>query len=227
MGPVPDPGGAEDVELGHSAQVNAQEVKVDTGQGGILDGGDGSFQLLGIHGDGLRRVDLIIEGILGEDVGSQLLQHTDDLGDSLLGLHEDVGDGLANNGVQGNQNQHGDEAPQAAAGHGHARVLIQLLGQLLLLLGVVGIAALDVLHLRGQAGHAHHALFRLGVDGGQDDLHRQTEDDQSDTVVVGGVVQQSQQPAKGNGDDVAELECENHWLSSLRIGGDQVQGTGS
>ena len=221
MSPVPDPGGAENVELGHSAQIDAQEIEVDTGQSDVLDGGNGGLQLLGVHGDGLGGRDFIVVAVLGEDLGSDFLQNADDLGDRLLRFHQNIGDGLTDNGVQRNQNQHGNEAPQAATGHGHAFVLIQLLGQLILLLGVVGVAALNVLNLGGQTGHTHHALFRFGVDGGQNGLHRQSKDNQGNTIVVGCVVQKRQQPAKGNGDDVAEFECKNHWLSSLENVGKQ------
>lgn len=45
--------------------------------------------------------------------------------------------------------------------------------------------------------------------------HRQGEDNQGGTVVIRKVVQLSQQPAEGDGDNVTEVECENHWLSSL------------
>ena len=88
---------------------------------------------------------------------------------------EHIHNGLTDHGVQGQQQQHGHKAPQAAAAHGHALFLVQLLDGLVLAVGVVGIAALDVLHSGGQAGHLHHALLGLGGNGQQNQLHQQTQ----------------------------------------------------
>lgn len=151
-------------------QVDAQEVEVHAQKRGFTDAGNGSSELVGVQVNGLGGGNLVIVAVLAENLRSQLLHDPDDLGNMLRGLHQNVGQGLTDDGVQGNQNQHGDEAPQAAAGHGDTLLLIELLGQLLLLLGVVGVAALDILNLRGQTGHAHHALLGLGVDGGQNGL---------------------------------------------------------
>ena len=114
----------------------------------------------------------------------------------------DVGDGLADNGKQGKQNQNGNEAPQAAAAHGNALGLLKLLDGLVLALGVVRILLLDGLHPGRQTGHLHHALLGLRVQGHQNQLHDDGEQDHGDAVVVGGFIQNRQQPPERHGYDV-------------------------
>ena len=119
---------------------------------------------------------------------------------------EHVHDGLPDYGIQRDQQQHGHEAPQAAAAHGDALFLIQLLNGLVLPVGVVGVAALDVLHSGGQTGHLHHALLGLGGNGQQHQLHQNSEEDQSHTIAVRQPVQQFHQVAEGHLNDVGNLE---------------------
>ena len=80
--------------------------------------------------------------------------------------------------------------------------MIQLLRQLILLLGIVGVTALDILDLRSQPGHTHHAFLGFGVNWGEHQLNRQRKNNHRDTVVLGGVVEHSHQPSKGHGDYV-------------------------
>ena len=203
MGPIPCPdGGIEDVNGGNAAHVDAQEGKVDACQSVGADAGDGSLDLLGKHGNGLCGADLIVIAVSAEDTGINGLDDLNDLLADLGSLAQNVGDGLADDGKQGEENQQRDEAPQAAAAHGNPLFLVQLLHQFVLLQLVVGVASLNVLNPGGQTGHFHHALLGLGGDGQQNHLHQNGEQQHGNAVVLGGVVQDAQQPAEGHGNQI-------------------------
>ena len=206
MGPVPGPGGGEHIELGYRAQVNADKAEIDAAQGQIADAGNGGLDGLGILGDVLGCDHLVIIGISGEEIGVQALDNFNDLVGNVQIFMEHIHNGLPDYGIQRDQQQHGHKAPQAAAAHGYALFLVQLLDGLVLAVGVVGIAALDVLHSGGQAGHLHHALLGLCGNGQQNQLHQNCEQDQSHTVAVGQPVQQLHQVAEGHLDDIGNVE---------------------
>ena len=128
---------------------------------------------------------------------------------------EHVHQGLADNGVQGDQDQHGYKAPQAAAAHGNAFLLVQLLHGLALPCLVVRVLALDLLHLGGEPGHLHHALLGLGGDGQEHELHQHGKQDQGHAVAVCQLVQQLHQVTERHLDNVGKTKSENHGLSSL------------
>ena len=77
----------------------------------------------------------------------------------------------------------------AAAAHGNALGFLKLLDGLILTLGVIRVFLLDGLHLGRQTGHLHHALLGLRVQGQQDQLHDDGEQDHGDAVVVGRFIQ--------------------------------------
>ena len=127
---------------------------------------------------------------------------------------EHVHQGLTHHGIQGDDDQHGHQAPQAAAAHGYALFLVHSLNGRVLALGIVGIAALDLLHPGLKAGHLHHALLGFGRHGQHHQLHDDGEQDQRDTIVVGKLIQPAHQIAEGDLDDISKGEQE-HGLSSL------------
>ena len=202
MGPVPHPALGENVELGNGSQVDAQEIEVNAGQSNFADARDGSLQFLHKLGDGLGRDNLVIVAVAGEHGRRCVL----DDGHNLLGhigrLHQNIGDGLTYHSQQGPQDQQGNQAPQAAAAHGSALIPVELLNQFVLLLGIIGIPGLNLLNPGGQAGHLHHALLALGIDGQKHHLNQNGKQDHGNAVVAGQLIQEAQQIAKGNGDDV-------------------------
>ena len=207
MGPVPGPGGGEDIELGHSTQVDADEAEVDALQGGLTDGGDGGLDGLGVLGNVLGGDHLVVIGIAGEELRLGVLDDLDNLVGNVQIFMEHVHNGLTDHRIQRDQQQHGHEAPQAAAAHGDALLLVELLDGLVLSGGVVCVPALDVLSQGGQTGHLHHALFGLGGDRQQHQLHDNGEQHQGEAVVAGDPVQSLHQVAEGHLDDVRKVEC--------------------
>ena len=200
-----------DFPVGNGAQIDAQKIKVDALQRLGADAGDGGGDVGCIGGDGACRDHLIVVGIAGEQIRRLCLDHLDDLGGDLRALTQNVDDGLTDDGKQGEQNQHGNQTPQAAAeAHGSAFLPLQLLDGFVLLLLIVGILALDLLNAGLHTGHLHHALLGLGVDGQQNELDDDGEKNHGDTVIAGGLIQEAQQPAEGDGDDIGQVEREKH-----------------
>ena len=148
----------------------------------------------------------MVIGVAGEELRVNALDDLDDLIGHVQILVEHVDNGLTHHGVQRDQQQHGHKAPQAAAAHGYALFSVELLHGLVLPVGIIGIAALNVLHSGGQAGHFHHALFGLGSDGQQHQLHQNGEQNQGHTVVTGDPIQKLHQVAKGNLNDIRNVE---------------------
>ena len=202
MGPVPHPALREDVELGNGSQVDAQEVEIDTRQGGLADAGDGGFQFFYKLRNGLGRDNLVIIAVAGEHGRSGILDNGHNLLSHIGRLHQNIGDGLTYHSQQGPQDQQGNQAPQAAAAHGSALIPVELLNQFVLLLGIIGIPGLNFLNPGGQAGHLHHALLALGINGQKHHLNQNGKQDHGNAVVAGQLIQEAQQIAKGNGDDV-------------------------
>ncbi|MPM21083.1 hypothetical protein SDC9_67526 [bioreactor metagenome] len=114
-----------------------------------------------------------------------------------------MGDGLADNGVQRDEEEHGQHAPQAAA-HGADPLLgIQLLRLLLLLCRVIGVFFLNLLHLSAHAVHADHALFALHLERQQHQLDDQREENQGQTIGAGHIVKQPQKGGKRDTDVIS------------------------
>ena len=220
MGPIPGPGLSKDIELGNCTQVDAEEIEVDAFQSGLGNAGDGCTQLLSVGGDQTGCGDLMVVLVAGELLGCQALQGLDDQLGVLQGLGEDVVDGLTDDGEQGDQDQQGDECPQAAAhAHGRAFFTLQSLNFFILLLLVVGVLLLDLLDTGLQTGHLHHALLGLGIDGSQDSLNDEGENDHGKAIVGSQVIQETQQPTEGNSDQITQLKCKKHFsFTSLRYG---------
>ena len=81
-------------------------------------------------------------------------------------------------------------------------------------MGIVLILFLQCLELGGEPGHFHGALFALGSGGKQDQLDKNGENDQRDTVVVGELIKKGHEPTKGDLHQVRQIKCENHLISS-------------
>ena len=184
-------------------QVDAQEVVVHADPAGVL--GDEVRELaVDDVGDG----DLLIAGAgLDLDAGAldELPGGLHHLQAGLLAaeVHE-VDDGIPDDVVQGHQDGQGQEAPQAAAHGAEALLLIELLHLLLHLHLVVGVLLLDLLHLAGHPAHPHHALLGLHLEGQQDQLDDQGEQDQRHAVGPCQVVEQPQQGREGDTDRVSD-----------------------
>ena len=114
----------------------------------------------------------------------------------VLGHLHQVGERLTDDGVQGHQEGHGEEGPQAAAGGLHTLPLIELLQLDAVALPVPGILLLEHFLLIGQAVHGHHALPALQKDGEENQADDQTEENQRDRVAAGYVIKQQQQLRK-------------------------------
>ena len=207
MGPVPGPGSGKNIELGHGTQVDAHEAEVDACQSRLANGGNRGLDCLGVLGNVLSGDHLMVIGVAGKQLRLGLLDDLNDLVGYVQIFMEHIHNGLTDHGVQGQQQQHGHKAPQAAAAHGDALLLVKLLDGLVLPGGIVGIPALDVLGQGGQTGHLHHALLGLSGNGQQHQLHDNGEQHQGEAVVTGDPVQGLHQIAEGHLDDVREVEC--------------------
>ena len=121
----------------------------------------------------------------------------------LAGEHHEVGDGLAQDGVQRDQDGQGQEAPETA-GHGVDPLFgVELLHFLAQLRLVVGVLLLQLLHPPGHTVHADHALLRFQLEGKHQELDHQREEDDGHAVGTGHVVEQPQQPGEGDTNDVS------------------------
>ena len=211
---------APELPLGNGAQVDAQEAKVDAFQRSLGDAGNGSLQLGSVLGDILGSGNLVIVtascGV--EQIGIDGLDGLHDQVCVFNGLAQQVTDGLTDHGKQRNQNQHGHQAPQAAAAaHGCAFFLLQLLDGLILLLLIICVFTLNFLNTGLKTGHLHHALFALCGDGQQNQLHDDRKEDHGHTIVTQQAVKLIQQPAEGNGDQVGEFKCQKHRHTSSLV----------
>ena len=110
-------------------------------------------------------------------------------------VHE-VDDGFPDDIVQGHQNGQRQKAPQAPAHGVDALFLVELLHLLVHLDAVIGVLFLDLLHLPGHPVHADHALLGLHLEGQQDQLDDQREQDQGHAVGPCQVVKQTDQPCE-------------------------------
>ena len=122
----------------------------------------------------------------------------------VLAQHHEVGDGLADDGVQSQQDGEGEQAPQAP-GHGVDPLLgVELLHFLGLFGLVVGVLFLDLLHPAGHAAHAHHALLGFHLEGQHDELDDQRKEDDGHAVGARQVIEEPDQPREGDTDIVSD-----------------------
>ena len=207
MGPVPGPGGSKYIKLGHGTQIDANKAKIDALQSNIADGGNGRLNGLRVLGNVLRGNHLVIVGIAAKELRVDALDDFNDLVCHFHILVEHVHNGLTHNGVQRQQQQHGNKAPQAAAAHGNPLFPIQVLHGLILAGGIIGITALNFLQLGRQPGHFHHALFGFRGNGQEHQLHNNGKQNQREAVVIGQPIQSLHQVAEGHLDDVCNVKC--------------------
>ena len=150
--------------------------------------------------DDLGDLDLLIGGVAGQgDTGifdhlTGSLHHLQ-TGSTAAEVHE-VDDGLPDDIVQGHQNGQRQKAPQAPAHGVDALFLVELLHLLIHFYAVIGVLFLDLLHFPGHPIHADHALLRLHLEGQQDQLDDQGEQDQRYAVRAGQIVKQADQPCE-------------------------------
>ena len=117
-------------------------------------------------------------------------------GDNALRSEHHTGDGLADDGIQRDENGERNKRPEAA-GHGvDALFAVELLHLLIELLGVAFMAALKLLKLGLDTGLAHHALLALGHERGKDKVDDQCEEDDGDAVVASKLIELDHQPCK-------------------------------
>ena len=180
-----------------------QEVVVDVHPAGILCNEVGELAV-----DDVGNGDLLIAGA-GHDLNAGAFNqasgriHHCQTGVLAAEVHE-VDNGLPDDIVQGHQDGQGQEAPQAAAHGIEALFLIELLHLLLHLQLIVGILFLDLLHLAGHPAHPQHALLGLDLEGQQDQLDDQREQDQRHAVGPRQVVKQPHQGRKGDTNQVSD-----------------------
>ena len=126
-----------------------------------------------------------------------------------------MGDGLADDGVQGQKDGQGDEAPQAAAHGADALFGIELLHLFTHLGLVVGVLFLDLLNFAVHTAHADHALLGLHLEWQQNQLDDQSEQDDGNTVRARQVIKQAQQCREGDTNKVSDGSEKSHWISSV------------
>ena len=125
----------------------------------------------------------------------------------LAGNVHHILDRLADDLVQWDDHDQGDQRPQAAAGHGNVFVLIELLDRFLIGFFVISVFELQQLDLRRDTRHFHHALLALGTGRIKNQLQDQGEQDEGQAVVCCPVVQPLQHIAKWDFDNIPKAEC--------------------
>ena len=108
-----------------------------------------------------------------------------------------MGDGPVDDLVQGQQEEQGQEGPQAPAHGVDALLLIELCQLLLVFLLIFGVLLLQLRLLAGQASHTDHAALGLHLEGKEYQLQDQTEEDDGHTVGPGDGIHPAQQGGKG------------------------------
>ena len=161
-------------------------------------------ELREILGDEAGKADLFIAlahgiGIVAEGGGEGGdLRHN-------VGLEQhEAAEGLTNDGIERDENGEGQETPEASAHGVHALLGIEHLHLFVHALGIVGRFRLDLFHLGLEEIHAHHALFRLHLEGQRDELHDDREEHESPAVGAGQLIEGAQDPGEGNANVVAD-----------------------
>ena len=145
-----------------------------------------------------------VPALLGEE-GLNGFEH------AVLDEHH-AGEGLTDDGIKRDQEGERDQRPEAAGHRVDALFAVELLHLLIELLLVALVAALQLLQLGLQAGLAHHALLALGLEGREDQVDDEREEQDRRAVVPGQIIQPDKQPRKGPGND-----CPHRIVSFLHI----------
>ena len=123
-----------------------------------------------------------------------------------------AGEGLTDDGIKCDQEGKRDQRPEAAGHRVDALFAVKLLHLLIEFLLVALVAALQLLNLGLQAGLAHHALLALGLEGREDQVDDEREEQDRRAVVPRQVIQPDKQPREGPGND-----CPHRIVSFLHI----------
>ena len=200
IGPV---GVGKEVPLRLIAQVETQEAEVQVEEIRVQLAGQIGGHHVPVGMVELGKLNLQIGAGAAADLAHEALADKVVLQDlyKLLRHKHHAAQGLADDGVQRDQDGEGNQRPEAA-GHGvDALFLVQLLHLGVELLLVALMPLLQLLNLGLEAGGAHHALLALGHEGSHDEVDGQGEKDQCQAVVAGQVVEPDHQLGKGPGYD--------------------------
>ena len=77
---------------------------------------------------------------------------------------------------------------------------------------IVFVFLLQLLHSAGEAAHPHHAALALELEGQQDQLEDHGKQNDSDTIGLGHGVEQSDQPGKGNANQISDARKHSSFL---------------
>ena len=203
---------------GLGAEVDAQEIKVHGEQPAAhaLDGGP--VEGVPVEGNEIGEEDLLIGVVDAAGEGGEIVAQGDggvpQGGAGRVADAHEVGDGHADDGVQGQQNEHGQKGPETAAGGVDAGLLIELGHLLLVLLLIFRVSLLQLRLLAGETAHADHAALGLHLEGQHHQGDQQAEEDDGQTVGPGGGVQPAQQGGKGHAHKLAKGTKHNSYCSS-------------
>ena len=183
----------------HDRKVKAEEVVVHVEKAVKLAG-----KIRKVVGNELGKADLLIAlahelGIVAQGGGKGR-----DLRHDVLGEHHEAAERLTDDGIQSDEDGEGQEAPEASAHVVHALLCVEELHLLVHARGIIGVFRLDLFHLGLEEIHAHHALFRLHLEGQGDELHDERKEHQCPAVGAGQLIEGAQDPGEGNANVVAD-----------------------
>ena len=191
--------------LGDLCKIDSQEMEVHTleglcGNADLLqDGAEGGLILV----DGGNSDQLVIAAVGAEEaLKITVFDGSDDI--CGVGIMEHPVQRLSDHIEQGEDDQQGDQRPQAACAHGYALCLIQcahLFTQLVLILLIL---FLQILDLRLKPGHFHGVFLALCGHGRQDQTDQDGEQDQREAVAVCELIQKIDQITKGDLDQISD-----------------------
>ena len=113
---------------------------------------------------------------------------------------------LPDDSIKREEQQQRQQTPEAAAHHADAFILIKLLDFCLSLLGIIFVFLLNGLGQGGKAAHFHHALFALGAGRQQNQLHKQSKQDEGHTIIGCELIEKVHQVTKGHPDEISNTE---------------------
>ena len=196
--------GLPDLPARDLAEVDAEEGKIDgrDAHDGFAHGGVGELQGIFLQ-IGSRAILPVVAELA--DLNALLRGHDGLEGiDGLRVQVHQVVQRFTDDSVQRQKEQQRQERPQAAAVHADALGLIEGHDLLLIFLLVVSAGKLQLLELRLQAGHLHHALLALGAERQKDQLDNEREQNERKAVVIQESIEEFQHIAKGNADKIHE-----------------------
>ena len=211
----------QDPPVGRIAEIQAEKAKVDVEQTRDLVAKRG-LNCVPVLVRELCQLDLDITGAAAGGLHGKVFAQR---GDNVGAREHHARDRLADDAVQGDQDREGDQRPQAAGHRVDALLAVELLHLGVELLGVALMLFLQLLDARLQAGGTHHALFALGVERREDQVHDQGKEDDSPAIAAGQVIEPDHQLGKGPGDDFTKRH--NYSSFSLWRTPAALQGTGS